>query len=461
MSDNFDAAAWVDQHSIRTVRAETLSLDGVLIGKHLAPQKFISGAHGGGFSFADIVFGVDMANIPQLGFDFGDWRGELRDIQLRPDPSTLVVDPSLDGLGSVLCDITDQNSVPLPVCSRSTLKRMVEELAARGYTGKAAIEIEATVFEESIEQARAQDFKNLHPLGGSSGAVYVLSRSRDFTEYMDAVARRLDELGIPWEGWADESSIGQIEFNISPTDIVTAADLYVRTRQAMRTVAYELGRTVTFMARWAPDQYGQGSHINLSLERDGVNAFHNPDNPHRPSQAMTDFIGGVLETLPAATTFQFPTINSYKRIVELDGPPTSITWGVENKSTAVRAICRDAKQTRVEYRVTSADVNIYLAFAAFLAGGIIGLDQHIDPGPECDVMAWGLPAGTVPKIPTSLSAATDILVADTLLSKVLGADLVDYWAGTRRWEWLQFHTTGGDPDAGISDWELQRYFEHI
>lgn len=458
MSDN-NFAEWIGSNAIRTVRAQTVTLDGVLVGKHLSPNKFQSGARSG-WGFADIALAVDLANSAQLGFDFGNWRGEMQDVILRPDLTTLAKEESLPGLSTVMCDLVDQHGTPLPVCSRSTLARIVDEFAALGYTGRAAVEIEATVFEESISEARAQGFKNLHPLGGTHGAIYLLSRSRDFTVLMDAMADRIEKAGIPWEGWADESAHGQIEINLPPTDILTAADWFVRTKQIMREVTYEHGRTITFMARWSPDQYGQGAHINISLQRDGRNAFFEPTAPQHPSDPMRHFIGGVLRTLPAASSFQYPTVNSYRRIAEFDGPPTTATWGVDNKTCAVRAVCTTEKLSRVEYRVPSADVNIYLSMASFLAGGLIGLRNRVDPGPACTVMAWKLPPGA-PRLPATLSQSIDALAADTELTEVLGRELVEYWIGTRRWEWLRFHTTGGDPAAGVSDWELERYFEHI
>ena len=364
MSNSVTAQEWVTQNNIRTVRLETISLDGVVSGKYLAAAKFISGAESG-WSFCDVVFGVDLGNEPQLGFEYGAWRGEIGDVILKGDFSTLNIDPCIPGQGFITCVLVDRKGQPLPVCSRSTLQRLVDRLAAEGYTARAAVEIEATVFEESIEQARAMDFKGLHPLGGDAGALYVLGRSRKFTQYLDAVSVRLDEMGIPWEGFCDESAAGQVEVNLPPSDPITAADHYTRVKFVMRQVAHEQGHSVTFMAKWSPDEFGQGAHINLSLLKAGRNVFFNEDTPDQPSDIMRHFMGGALETMTAASSFSFPTINSYRRIAELNGPPTTITWGNENKTTAIRAICRDAKQARIEYRIPSADANIYLAFSAF------------------------------------------------------------------------------------------------
>ena len=460
MSESIDLQAWVSDNQIRSVRLETISLDGVISGKYVAVDKFLSGAIKG-VSFCDIVFGADLSNEPQLGFEFGKWRGEIGDIFLRPDLTTLIVDPALRGLGAVICDLVDRDGASLPTCTRSNLRRHVEALRGDGYEISAAIEVEATVFVESIDTLRERDFANPTPLGGGAGALYVLSRPAAFTDYMDAVSERLDAIGVPWEGWCDESAPGQVEFNIPPADALAAVDRYNRVKFVMRQVAFERGHSVTFMAKWSPDFFGQGAHINLSLHKDGSNAFHNESDASAPSETMNEFVAGVLATMAAATSFSFPTINSYRRIQELNGPPTTISWGVENKTTAVRAICRDPKQSRLEYRIPSADANLYLAFAALLAGGRIGLAQHLAPPAPLELMAWALPPGDVEQIPHGLHEAIAALADDGDFSKSMGEELVSYWLGTRRWEWLRFHTSGGDPDAGVSDWELRRYFELV
>lgn len=460
MSEPIDLQTWAREHGIRSVRLETISLDGVISGKYVAVDKFLSGAEKG-FSFCDVVFGVDLANEPQLGFDFGSWRGEMGDVFLRPDLSTLIVDPAVPALGAVICDLVDRSGSSLPTCTRSNLRRHVDALAADGYSISAAIEVEATVFNEPIDVLRARDFRDPTPLGGGAGALYVLARPAEFTTYMDAVAERLDAIGLPWEGWCDESAPGQVEFNLPPTDAIAAVDGYNRVKFVMRQIAFEQGRSVTFMAKWSPEYFGQGAHINLSLHRDGGSAFHNDADPTAPSETMRAFVGGVLETMAAATSFSFPTINSYRRIQELNGPPTTISWGVENKTTAVRAICRDAKQSRLEYRIPSADANLYLAFAALLAGGRIGLARQTVPPEPLDLMAWALPEGDVTQIPPSLHEAIAALGVDAEFTEYMGPELVSYWLGTRRWEWLRFHTSGGDPDADVSTWELRRYFELV
>lgn len=442
---------WLRERNITSVRVEGTNLEGAFIGKNVSPRKLESGLTSG-FAFADVAFGLDLGNVPQFGFAMPSWRGDLPDILLHLDPSTIV--EWAPGRAAVLGDFRDKEGQPLPACPRNTLRRLTDRLDGLGYRAKVAIEIEATVFEESIQEARRKNYQDLTPLGGAAGSAYHLAKSKDWDDYMSAVARRLDELGIEWEAWNDEAAAGQIELNLAPADPVTVADSWARTRQVMREVAFGLGHCVTFMAKPTAG-YGQASHVNVSLEQDGQNVFYEESGP---SKVMTHFLGGVMATLPGATSFALPQITSYRRLVDLDGPPTTVTWGIANKSAAVRAVTGHPKYSRLEYRTPGADANIYLVLAAVLAGGLAGLEGKIDPPAPFEQMAWCLPPGTA-RIPDSISKAAAALEADELLAGVLGRDLVDYWLGTRRWEWLQFHTTGGDPDADLTTWESNRYFE--
>jgi glutamine synthetase len=381
----------------------------------------------------------------------------VADIMLAPDPSTLITDPNIDGWASVICDFTDVDGQPLPPCCRGLLKRMVARLADLGYTASVATEVEFMVFEQSIQDARAQGFGDLTPLGGSGRITYLMSRSRDLSVFVDAVVRRLDGLGIPWEYWSSETAPGQVEINLAPADPVTAADHFARTKLALREVAEEQGRSVTFMAYGIDEHLGGGMHVNLSLHRDGENAFYSGDDGER-SAVLRHWVAGMLATLPGAMSFLTPTVNSYRRLVDITGPPTTVTWGEDNKSVAVRTITREPGSSRIEHRVPSGDCNPYLALAAILAGGMVGLEGDLEPPPEFEGMAWALPPGTVERLPGSLKEATAALAADERLAAMLGRDAVDYWLGSREWEWIVFHTHGGDPDA-VGEFELQRYFE--
>jgi glutamine synthetase len=159
-------------------------------------------------------------------------------------------------------------------------------------------------------------------------------------------------------------------------------------------------------------------------------------------------------------SFLAPNPNSYRRQVELTGPPMTVTWGEDNKSAALRTVVREPGSARIEHRVPSCDCNIYAALAVTLAGGLIGMADELEPPPEYPDMAWLLPPDAAPRLPDSLTKAAAALEADDRLAEALGRDVVDYWLGSRRWEWVAFNTRGGDPDE-VSDYELRRYFEQV
>jgi glutamine synthetase len=447
-----DVKQWLADNQITSIQVQATNLDGTFLGKTLAPEKFLGGLDQG-FPFADVVFGNDIGGFPVLGMAFPTWRGELDDIYLRVDLGTLVV--WRPGVAAVIGDFWTQQGAPVSVCPRNLLRKVIARAAEGGYEVKAAVEIEATIFEESVQEARAKGFQDLTPLGGTAGAAYVLAKSADWREYLEAVEARLREIGIAWEAWNDEAAAGQIEINVAVGEILDVADRWARTRQVMREVAFDLGRTVTFMAKWS-DAWGQASHINISLVANGANAFYSPDGM---SQDMNHFIGGVMQAMPGTTSIALPFITSYRRIVPLEGPPTTITWGHHNKSTAIRAVTGHPAYSRVEYRLPGSDSNIYLVAAAVTGAGVYGVENAVE-APEAFVgSAWALPPGLVENIPTSITQAAAALEADKVLPEVLGEEFVNYWLGTRRWEWLAFHTMGGQPDVGLTTWESARYFE--
>ncbi len=457
MPEREELGAWLADNAVTSVRLIATNHDGLALGKYVTAAKFASGAQRG-FQLADTTFGVDFSGDVAIGWDWGEWRGEVTDVIVVPDLSTLVADPALPGLASVLCDFQTARREPVPVCGRGMLQRLIGELGAQGLEARVAPELEFSVFEEPIQVARERGYRDLTPLGGPGRITYLLSRSPDFAEFMGAVARRLDALEVGWESWSAETACGQAEINIAPADPLSAADAVVRTKLALREVAGELGRSVTFMAL-ADDHLGASMHVNLSVLRNGANQFHSEDGPGR-APLLRSWAAGMLATLPGAMSIFSPTVNSYRRLVEIAGPPTTVTWGEANKSTAVRTVTDDPGSARIEHRVPAIDCNPYLAISAILAGGLIGMTDALEPPEPFARMAWGLEPGAAPRIPDSITKAADALEADERLAEVLGREAIGYWVGSRRWEWLTFHRGGGDPDE-VTGYELARYFEHV
>ena len=451
LPDAFDA--------VRVVRTEGVTVDGIVLGKYLSRAKF-ERALPLGPAITDLSFAFDVAGTPQFGW-WDDWRQPaLGDIHQRPDLETLVLVPNREATAACIVDFVTVRGEPLPVCPRSTLKRVVERLGSHGLGAKAAFEIEGMLFREDIAEARSKGFRDLTPLGVPKPLAYLTQDAYVIHPFFDEVTRRLEKMGIEWDAWSAEGAPGQFELNLPAADPVAAADRTVRARIVMREVAADLGLSLTFMAK-PSEAYGNGMHIHHSVHRDGTPAFYDDAASDHRSTLMKHWIGGLITTMPAAHSFLTPTINSYRRMVGFAAAPLVVSWDEENKSTALRVISRSPGLARVEHRVGAGDLNPYLALAAILAGGIVGIEQAIDPPEPLPIMAWGLP-DDYPHLPSSITASADALEADKSLADVMGPSIVDHWAQSRRWEWLMFHTTGGDAEAtSVTDWELDRYFELV
>ena len=462
MSAAGDVEAWLDSHSIHTVRTLGVSHDGIAVGKHLARRKFGKAIETGA-AMSDFVYGFDLGGTPMVGW-WADWRtSHLGDMLQMPDPSTLMPTPWQPGVALCLADHTDVSGRPLPVCTRSIVRRLTEHLAGLGFEARMSIEVEAMIFTEPMDVARARGFRGLSPLGGPRPALfYSAIRGHEYDTFMSELRRRLDAMEIPWEATNAEAALGQVEINVEASDPVTTADRTVVVRQMFREVALDLGHTVTFMAKPVAETFGGGAHIHHSLWTDGAPAFYDASHPDGRSEVWRHWLGGLMATLPGSVSLLAPFVTSFRRFVDFIASPTTATWCEDNKSTAVRTItARGPALARIEHRVAASDANPYLTVATVLAGGIAGLEEQLEPPPEFRYIAWGVP-DHVPRLPTTILSAADALAGDERLTRLLGPEFVEHWVRSRKWEWLMFHTTGGDPAASdVTDWELIRYFEQV
>ena len=456
--DASSAQQWLADNAVRWVKTEGVSIDGLVIGKHIGAKKFV-GALPNGNAIADLVLGYDLGGTPYLAW-WDEWRRDaLGDIHQRPDLNTLVAAPDRAGTANVLCDFTDLEGNPLPACGRGNLQHVVRQLSEFGLVAQAAFEVEAMLFAPSPQSARASKYRNMAPLSHPAHLGYLHYNSRHIAAFMDALLERLDGLGIPVEGWHDEAGPGQFEINLDPADPVTACDYVVRLKQAARELALDTGHSITFMAK-PNEEYGNGLHVHHSLRRDGEPVFYAPDGEGM-SETTKHWIGGMMATMPAATSLFAPNINSFRRMVGFAAAPTVASWAEDNKSTALRVLSRSPNSARIENRIAGGDANPYLVLAGVLAGGVAGLQHRIEPPAALAVSGWGLP-DEWPHLPRSITSAADAFSGDALLRSVLGEAFCDYWVNTRRWEWLMFHTTGGDAQAEtVTQWELDRYFELV
>jgi glutamine synthetase len=365
------------------------------------------------------------------------------------DPNTLRRIPWEPGVVSLLCDFRTRGGVDHPACPRSLLKRILRRAEEQGYSAKFGAEFEFFVFRETRDTLAQKGFKNLTPLDpGMFG--YSWLRTGQDSELMRDILESLLGHGIDVEGFHTETGPGVYEAAIRYDDALAAADKAALFKTALKQIVHRHGLSVTFMAKFDAALPGAGGHVHQSLWRGKTNVFAG-NKRGGLSPLLKNYVGGQVALMPELTALYSPTINSYKRYVPGVWAPLSPSWGVENRTCSIRIIEPESPASaRIEYRQTAADLNPYIAMATCLAAGLWGIETQADPGPEAQGDASGGPR----RLPTSLKEAVALLEKSRTAKKLLGADFVDHYVRTRKWEVSEF-------ERAVTDWELRRYFEII
>jgi glutamine synthetase len=436
---------------IKRAKIGGFDVDGVLRGKYVSLDKLRS-ALASGFGFCDVIFGWDIADVLYDNAKVTGWHTGYPDAHAVLDASTLRDLPWEPDTVALLADFRDAHGGPHPACPRSLLRTVLAKAASMGFEVKLACEYEFFLFKESPQSLHDKGFHKLDSLTpGMFGYSWV--REGQSAKLMADVLEQMERFGIPIEGLHTETGPGVFEAAIRYDSGLAAADKAALFKPAMKQIAHEHGLSVTFMAKWNAELPGSSGHLHQSVWRDGKNAFHDPSAPESMSATMRHYIGGLLALVPEITAIVAPTINSYKRYVPGVWAPLTPTWGVENRTTAVRIIgLGDPGGQRIEYRQPAADINAYLALAASIAAGLYGIENKIEP--PTGVQGDAGEGDEKNRIPRTLAEATARLASSDRVRSVLGDAFVDHWVRTRQWEVRQY-------ERAVTDWELKRYFEAI
>ena len=446
-----------EKHGVRRVKVGGYDLDGILRGKYLALDKFW-GALEEPMGFCDVVFGWDASDALYDNARVTGWHTGYPDTHARIDPSTFRVLPWEPDTAAFLLDFVDDDGSPHPACPRGLLRRVIARARALGFEAAFGSEFEFFVFRETPGSLEAKGFRGLEPVSpGMFGYSWV--RSGQNADLCHAILDDMERFGIPIEGLHTETGPGVYEVAIQYDEALRSADKAALFKTAMKQVASRLGYAVTFMAKWNHDLPGSSGHIHQSLwraEESGSkpheNAFYDGSDENKLSKVARHYLGGQLALMPELTALVSPTINSYKRYVPGVWAPLNASWGVENRTCAIRAIPGTSKSTRLEYRQTAADMNPYVAMAATLAAGLWGIEHEKDPPPPVEGDASG--RGDLAPLPRTLREATDRLARSDHARTILGEAFVDHYVRTRDWECRQYERV-------VTEWELRRYFEGI
>lgn len=370
-----------------------------------------------------------------------------------PDESTRVDLYWRDGTDAVLADLVDADGVPLEESPRATLARVVGCYDALGLQPILGYEYECHVLHADDDLLRSRAYSRMRPLGRVDNA-YSIGRLAESGEIFGEFVDRMDSIGITVDACHSELGPGFFEFALGPMPAMESADSAVRSRQYFRDLCAERGLVATFMAKVNVDTSGAGGHVHQSLQKNGQNVLG--DGQGGLSETGRHYLGGLVATMGDATVLFNPFLNSYKRISAGFFVAETSSWGWDDRNTACRIITNaGVSAARIEHRRPGADANPYLAAAGMLAGGLHGLDKHLDPG---RALPGGAPQEVGSPLPDSLELATTRFRESKALIDLLGERFVNSYASTREGEIQAFRKWWS---STITDWEKIRYLEHL
>lgn len=442
---------YVKEHPSGKVKIAYADIDGILRGKYISTEKFISVIEGG-TGFCDVIFGWDAGDVVYDNVEFTGPHTGYPDVPARIDIDTFRKIPWENDLPFFLGEIVDKDQQPAHVCPRQLLKKVIQDVKQTGFTPYMAQEFEWFNFAETPQSANQKQFKNLTPLTpGMFG--YSILRSTLQQPFFNDLFGLLKKFNVPLEGLHTETGPGTYEAAIVYSHALEAADRATIFKTAVKEIAYRHGIMATFMAKINENLPGCGGHVHQSLwdESGGKNFFHS-DTKDGISQVLEHYLAGQLHCLPEILPMFAPTVNSYKRLVEGAWAPTTLTWGFDNRTVALRVLT-GKKSCRLETRVIGADVNPYLAMAACLASGLYGIKNNIALSQQ-PTRGNGYRDLTNGVLPATLHEATQRMKNSTIARQLFGDTFVDHFVQTREWEWKQ-HL------KAVTDWEYKRYFEII
>ena len=445
-----DIRSYLAERGIEHVKIGVFDTDGILRGKYLSRAKFLSGLEQP-LGFCDVILGWDSNDQLYDNTQFTGWHTAYPDAAVRVLPGTRRDIPFEAKTVLFLGEFAGRAEA---ICPRGTLRRVLAKAEKMGYRVNAAAEFEFFVFDETPTSVREKGYRNLKTMTpGSFG--YSLLRSSVHADLYQELLDLSQTMRFPIEGLHTETGPGVLEAALTYCDALEAADRAALFKTFAKVLAQRRGLMATFMAKWSNTVPGQSGHLHISLATPGgESVFHDQSDPHGMSETMRWFVGGQQALMPELLAMVAGTVNSYSRLVPGFWAPTSATWGVENRTTALRVIRGGPSSQRVEYRIAAADINPYIALAAAIGSGLWGIEHRIEPDAPLVGNAYDREHAPHRRLPGTLAAAADRLSSSQAARELFGEEFVEHYAATRQWEEREFR-------KAITDWELARYFEII
>lgn len=418
--------------------------------------------------FADILGNVkgiaitveelEDALVRGVTFDGSAIQGFARDTEwdmvLLPDPTTFRIlpwRPRQNAVARMFCDIMTPQNTPFEGDPRNVLRQSVQEANRRGLQFYVGPDIEFFYFKSPEDPT---------PLDG--GGYFDQTPGDVATDLRRETVLNLSEMGIPVKSSHHEAASGQHEVDLLHTDALTMADNVMTARLVIKEVALSHGLYATFMPKPIRAVNGSGMHVHMSLFRGGENAFYDPYDPIKFSRLARQFMAGLLRHAPEISIVTNQWVNSYKRLVAGYEAPVYVSWASVNSADLVRVPSyKEGREesVRLEYRAPDPACNPYLAFAALLTAGLMGIDNEYDLPPQMEGSVFEMTDDEraergIQSLPGSLLEAIQRAEESDCLHRALGGRVLDTLLSNKRTEWERYRTH-------VTDYEIREYLPQL
>ncbi len=435
---------WLAWRGIEDIECITPDLAGVPRGKMMPASKFTSNTS---LALPTAIYRQTISGeYPQ---ETGNFRHDPLDgdLKLVPDLATLSAVPwESDPTAQVICDMVDTDGNSVAYAPRSVLKRVMALYEREGWRPAVAPEIEFYLIAKNDDP----DYPLQPPVGRSGrrilpGQSYSIAGVNEFDELIDDIYHYSEAQGLEIDTLIHEEGPAQLEINLRHGDPLELADQVFMFKRTLREAALNHGIYATFMAKPMQSQAGSALHIHQSVVdiKTGRNIFSNPDGS--PSPRFFSFIGGLQHFVPKALVMMAPYVNSYRRLTPNMACPVNNAWGYDNRTVAFRVPHSEPQSRRLENRLPSSDANPYLAIAASLACGWLGMMREIVPDSPTETTAN---LGNTVELPRGLQEAVALLEGEPAFVEVFDNEFIDIYAGVKRGEFETFMEV-------ISPWERE------
>lgn len=378
-------------------------------------------------------------------------RIEESDMYLYPDLDSFVIFPWRPQQGKVarlICDVYKADGTPFEGDPRYVLRRALKEAADMGYTFNVGPECEFFLF-------HTDEVGSPTTISHEKAGYFDLGPSDLGENVRRDMVLTLEEMGFEIEASHHECAPAQHEIDFKYDEALKAADNIMTFKLTVKTIAKRHGLYATFMPKPKYGMAGSGMHINMSLFKDGKNAFCDPDGANGLSEVAYQFIAGIMEHMNGIAAITNPLVNSYKRLVPGYEAPIYVAWSAKNRSPLIRIPASRGAGTRTELRCPDSAANPYLALAVCLAAGLDGIKRKLTPPASVDCNIFELTeeekkARKITSLPSNLGMAIEGLENDPFIRETLGEHIYGKYTEAKKKEWALFNEY-------VSDWEIDRY----